>query len=96
MYSTAPKQLRDVDYPAKLLGTSQARIWEMCRNGLIPCVRLGRRYKFDPDKLERWIESGGTGLEGGRLSAQKRKRAGKDTPSTKEKSTIRRAGREVL
>lgn len=63
MYSTAPSQLRDVDYPAERLGASRERIYEMCRKGLIPHVKLGRRYKFDPERLERWIAEGGTGLD---------------------------------
>ncbi len=96
MQHIASKRLRDVDYPAELLGASRHRVWEMCRLGIIPHVRLGRRYKFDPEKLERWLEAGGSGLGDDRLSATKRKRAVSDTPSAKEKSTGRHAGREVL
>ena len=62
MQSIGRKPLRDVDYPISRLGEPEWRIYEMCRKGLIPHVKLGRRYKFDPDKLEHWIESGGTGL----------------------------------
>jgi excisionase family DNA binding protein len=60
--SIGPKPLRSVDYPAERLGEAPWRIYAMCRKGLIPHVKLGRRYKFDPEALERWIESGGSGL----------------------------------
>lgn len=62
MQSIGRKPLRDVDYPINRLGEPEWRIYEMCRKGLLPHVKLGRRYKFDPDKLEQWIEEGGTGL----------------------------------
>jgi hypothetical protein len=60
--SIGHEPLRDVDYPSQRLGEPEWRIWEMCRKRIIPHVRLGRRYKFDPAKLEAWIEQGGTSL----------------------------------
>lgn len=58
------KSLRDVSYPMERLGEPQWRIYDLCRQGILPHVKVGpRRYKFDPDKLEQWIESGGSGLE---------------------------------
>lgn len=50
---------------ANRLNISEARAYELARHGIIPCVRLGRQVRFDPIKLEDWIESGGQSLPGG-------------------------------
>jgi excisionase family DNA binding protein len=60
----AKKPLRDVSLPVSRLGEPPWRIYEMCRRKMIPFVRMGRRYKFDEDEIERWIEQGGSSLEG--------------------------------
>lgn len=56
---SAKEPLVDVDYASERIGEPPWRIWELCRKHLIPHVRLGRRIKFDPAALERWIEQGG-------------------------------------
>jgi excisionase family DNA binding protein len=58
------KPLRNADYPATLLGVENWKIYDLCRRGILPHVKIGRLYRFDEDKLEHWIESGGSGLEG--------------------------------
>ena len=50
---------------APLLGVSEARLYELARLGLIPCVRLGRQVRFDPAVVEAWVEGGGQALPGG-------------------------------
>lgn len=32
------------------------------QNGLIPCVKIGKRVLFDPDQLKEWAAKGGTPL----------------------------------
>ena len=55
-------QLENVDYVEKRLGEPRWRIYELARAGLIPAVRIGRRYKFDPSAVEAWISNGGSSL----------------------------------
>lgn len=50
---------------ATRMNISEARAYELARLDIVPCVRLGRQVRFDPVKLEAWIESGGQALPGG-------------------------------
>ncbi|MBA4157651.1 MAG: helix-turn-helix domain-containing protein [Gemmatimonadetes bacterium] len=47
------------------LGRTKARVYEMARENLLPCVRLGRALAFDPGAIDRWIAGGGSALPGG-------------------------------
>jgi hypothetical protein len=38
-------------------------IYEKARQGLIPCVRVGRSIRFQPEVLEQFVNDGGQGLE---------------------------------
>jgi excisionase family DNA binding protein len=33
--------------------------------GIVPCVRIGRRVRFDREELTAWIKNGGKAFEGG-------------------------------
>ncbi len=59
------KKLVRVKDVAELLNVSAQRVYEMVRLSLLPAIRLGRTIRFDMDKIEDWIESGGQALEGG-------------------------------
>lgn len=46
---------------AKILNVSEARIFELSRQNLIPVIRLGaRQYRYSEASLMSWIENGGT------------------------------------
>lgn len=47
---------------AAICDVSEARVYEMARLGLIPCVRLGRQVRFDLDQIQAWIDEGGRPL----------------------------------
>ena len=49
----------------KRYGISQARWYELARQGICPHVRLGRQVRFVPEQIEAWIQSGGQALPGG-------------------------------
>ena len=50
---------------AGYLGVSKARIFELCREDLLPHTRLGRRLRFSPGQVIAWAEGGGKGYPGG-------------------------------
>ena len=50
---------------AKILNVTEARVYSMAREGLLPVVKLGRHIRVDQDKLNEWIDSGGQALPGG-------------------------------
>lgn len=39
-----------------------ARVYELARLNLIPCVRMGRQIRFDESKLTEWADKGGSTL----------------------------------
>jgi excisionase family DNA binding protein len=45
---------------AEILQVSIARVYELARIGLLPCVRLGRQVRFDESILREWIARGGS------------------------------------
>jgi excisionase family DNA binding protein len=57
-------QLVDVEYPMQRFGISQQRAYDLCRQGILPHIKIGRHYRFNPDAIEQWIAKGGKGLEG--------------------------------
>ncbi len=59
------ERLRDADFPAERFGISKALVWRLCRQGVLPHVRLGRKVMFSPSMLEDWIAAGGQALPGG-------------------------------
>lgn len=54
--------LRDVEYPTWRTGLPAHRIYDMCRKGIFPHIRFGRRIRFDPNQIEEWIRNGGKAL----------------------------------
>jgi len=58
-------KLVNADAVAECLGVSRARVFELVRLKLLPCIRLGRQLRFDPMVIDAWIASGGKALPGG-------------------------------
>lgn len=50
---------------ARLLGISLQRLYELSREGIIPCVRLGRSFRYSPSALNEFIQKGGASWAGG-------------------------------
>ncbi len=40
----------------EMLRIKPARVYELVREGILPCVRLGRQIRFDQQRLRDWIE----------------------------------------
>jgi excisionase family DNA binding protein len=45
----------DVKQVAAVLGLQPWTVYAWCREGKLPCVRLGRTVKVDPVRLRQWI-----------------------------------------
>jgi excisionase family DNA binding protein len=45
---------------SELLQVTLARVYDLAREGLIPCVRLGRQLRFDEVTLREWVSQGGS------------------------------------
>lgn len=41
---------------AEVLAISTRTLWTMTNAGEIPCVRIGRAVRYDPEDLSRWIQ----------------------------------------
>ena len=53
------KRLLSIDETASLLGVTPHRAYALCRDGILPNVRLGRQVKIDVHRLERFLQAGG-------------------------------------
>lgn len=62
---SSTRSLVGVDYPVARTGMSKWQVYEYCRLGIFPHVRIGKRVLFDPDQIEAWIANGGQALPGG-------------------------------
>ncbi|MGE0128071.1 MAG: hypothetical protein AB7U82_08325 [Blastocatellales bacterium] len=64
-------QLVEAGKAHKPLGFKTAKaLREAARNGLVPCIRIGRRVRFDLDRLKEWAAQGGTPLGAENTNAQ--------------------------
>lgn len=50
---------------ARTLAVKPARVHQLARAGLLPCIRMGRQVRFDPAAVTEWLEDGGRAWEGG-------------------------------
>ena len=47
------------------LDVTEAHLLQLARDGIVPCVRLGRRVLFSETALRDFVESGGKAFAGG-------------------------------
>ena len=57
--------LLTVDQVAEVLLVGKQRVYELCRLGILPHIRLGRSVRFDASQLESFVISGGRSFPGG-------------------------------
>lgn len=41
---------------AAALSISERTLWGLTHRGDIPCVRIGRSVRYDPDDLKAWVD----------------------------------------
>jgi excisionase family DNA binding protein len=54
-------RLLTAEQAAPSLRLSKRALLEAAAEGIVPCVRIGRRVLFDRETLTAWIKSGGKG-----------------------------------
>jgi len=50
------EQLLKPEQVATMLNVARKTVVNMAREGRLPHVRVGRRYRFDPTEIDRWIQ----------------------------------------
>lgn len=54
------QRLLEIDEVAQILHHSEYTVMGYCRKGILPAVKIGRRWLVPEDRLAEWIEAGGT------------------------------------
>ena len=58
--------LKKAEWLVEKLNLEDAQVvYRVARQNQVPCVRIGRRIRFDEDVIEAFIENGGKGLRAG-------------------------------
>jgi|HubBroStandDraft_6_1064221.scaffolds.fasta_scaffold470471_1 hypothetical protein len=52
-YAHRPRELLRPRQAAKLLNISERSLWSLSNAGQVPCVRLGRSVRYDPEALDK-------------------------------------------
>lgn len=58
-------QLKTAEQVSEQLGLKPQRVYELCRQGILPHVRLGRQIRIVEEQLNEWLLNGGSPLPGG-------------------------------
>ncbi len=53
----AKKKLLTPDNVADILQIARKTVVVMAREQRIPCIRIGRFIRFDPNEIDRWIDN---------------------------------------
>jgi excisionase family DNA binding protein len=58
MYQGLPqgKDLLDTEDVAAYLGVGQVTVWRWCRDGSLPCLKIGKEWRIRREALERFLE----------------------------------------
>ena len=54
------RRLARADEVVEATGISKPRLYELCRRGQIPHIKLGRSVRFDVRAVAGWLAAGGT------------------------------------
>lgn len=58
-------RLVGVEWVATRVGIAEARAYMLAREGILPCIRIGRIVRFDPEQVEDFISGGGASWDHG-------------------------------
>jgi len=51
------------DQLAEAWGVPKSHIYRLAREGHLPCIRLGKYMRFQPDQVAAFLSDGGTGKD---------------------------------
>lgn len=54
------RQILYLDEVAELLRISKTKAYQLSRSGEIPSFKVGQRWLFNRNELEKWMREGGT------------------------------------
>ena len=60
----APPRLLEVSHVAHRLSVGQRFVWQLIRDGKLPAIRLGPRWRVDPADLQTYIDAMRHGANG--------------------------------
>ncbi len=58
-------RLLKIHQVAKVLDMTEGRVYELCRQQILPHTRFGRQIRISEEQLQKYILSGGKSLPGG-------------------------------
>lgn len=50
-------KLMTIEQLSELISVKKKTIYDWTHRGTIPCVKVGRLLRFDPNEIERWIKN---------------------------------------
>lgn len=54
-----PEALLDCEQVAQWLGVKESWVFYAAKNGIIPCIKVGRYVRFRRPDIQKWIDDGG-------------------------------------
>ncbi len=54
-----PERFLTPEEVAAMTGLHPESVRRLCRQGRLPAAKVGRKWRFSPEVLERWVEAGG-------------------------------------
>ncbi len=63
--SRLDQRLLEIGEVAEILHHSEYTVMQYCRDGVLPAVKVGRRWLIPEDRLADWIEAGGRNTKAG-------------------------------
>ena len=59
------RRLITAEEVSQWLGIRKQHAYELARDGVLPCVKLGRAIRFDPVELDEFLKNGGAAFAHG-------------------------------
>ena len=59
------EKLWDLHTVAATCGITYHQACALARGGVLPVVKIGRKYRVDPETFREWVRAGGQSFEGG-------------------------------
>jgi excisionase family DNA binding protein len=61
--STIVKRYYTPDETAEMIGVSRSAVYRLLRNGIIPSIRIGKRFVLPCAAVDKWFDSAGKSVQ---------------------------------